>query len=234
MRRPGASPTDNSIRGLPPTARRQVAAARRVLARDGFNALTVEAVAAEAGAYRDSVRYYFGSKSGLIAAVVDAISTDQSAEGARDVCDLPAGPQRVHALVSADRRLAADSAAFQDFFRLLPHVLQDDDLRSRVAALYGWYREQYLRAFGDAITEAASRELRNCASLMVAVIDGLAIQKALDPDGLDLDDIFDLWERFLRSAGWLTPPAGLTGGGAPATAAPLCGDVPTKRPTSTA
>jgi AcrR family transcriptional regulator len=207
MRRPGTSPTNIMTSGLPPAARRLVAAARRVLARDGFGAITVEAVTAEAGAYRDSVRYYFGSKSGLIAAVVDAISTDQSAESSRDVGELPPGPQRVHALVGADRRLAADSAAIQDFFRLLPHVLQDDDLRSRVAALYGWYREQYLLAFGDAATEEASRELQNYASLMVAVIDGLAIQKALDPGGVDLDDVFDLWERLLHSAGWLGPSA---------------------------
>jgi AcrR family transcriptional regulator len=207
MRRSGAPPADSPASSLPPTAQRLVAAARRVLARDGFNAITVEAVAAEAGAYRDSVRYYFGSKSGLIAAVVDAISTDQSFEGSRDVRELPAGPQRVHALVRADRRLAADGAAVQDFFRLLPHVLQDDDLRSRVASLYGWYREQYLRAFGEAATKEASRELQNYASLMVAVIDGLAIQKALDPDGLDLDAVFDLWERLLHSADQLAPRA---------------------------
>jgi AcrR family transcriptional regulator len=207
MRRSGAPRADGPGSSLPPTARRLVAAARRVLARDGFNAITVEAVSAEAGAYRDSVRYYFGSKSGLLAAVVDAISTDQSSEGPRDVQELPAGPQRVHALVSADRRLTADSAAFQDFFRMLPHVLQDDDLRSRVASLYGWYRGQYLRAFGAAATEEARRELQNYASLMVAVIDGLAIQKALDPDGLDLDAVFDLWERLLHYADPLAPPA---------------------------
>jgi AcrR family transcriptional regulator len=205
MRRPGAPSADSPTNDLPPTAQRLVAAARRVLVRDGFTAITVEAVAAEAGAYRDSVRYYFGSKAGLVAAVVDSISTDQSLEGSRDVRELPAGRQRVHALVSADRRLAADGAAFQDFFRMLPHVLQDDDLRSRVAALYGWYREQYLRAFGAAATEQASRDLQSLASLMVAVIDGLAIQKALDPDGLDLDAVFDLWERLLHVADPLVP-----------------------------
>jgi len=205
MRRTEAPPADGATSHLPPTAQRLVAAARRVLARDGFTAITVEAVAAEAGVYRDSVRYYFGSKSGLIAAVVDAISTDQSSEGSRDVRELPAGPQRVHALVGADRRLAADGAAFQDFFRMLPHVLQDDDLRSRVAVLYGWYREQYLRAFGTAATEETNLDLQNIASLMVAVIDGLAIQKALDPDGLDLDAVFDLWERLLHCADPLAP-----------------------------
>ena len=48
MRRSGAPPADGPGSNLPPTARRLVAAARRVLVRDGFNAITVEAVAAEA------------------------------------------------------------------------------------------------------------------------------------------------------------------------------------------
>jgi AcrR family transcriptional regulator len=182
---------------LAPAAQRLVAAARRILVRDGFNSITVEAVAAEAGQYRDSVRYYFGSKAGLIAALVDAVSTDQSCESSRMLSELPPGPQRVQALLSADRRLAADSAAFQDFFRLLPHVLQDEELRARVAALYETYREQYVRCLaGDASIDEG--QLQVVASLMVAVIDGVAIQKALDPDRFDLDGVFDAWERAMQ------------------------------------
>jgi AcrR family transcriptional regulator len=71
-------PTDDPTAQLSPTARKLVAAARRLLARGGYEALTVEAVAAEAGAYRDSVRYYFGSKAPFLAAVVDSLSHDQS------------------------------------------------------------------------------------------------------------------------------------------------------------
>ena len=70
--------TEDPTAQLSPTARKLVAAARRLLARGGYEALTVEAVAAEAGAYRDSVRYYFGSKAAFIAAVVDSLAHDQS------------------------------------------------------------------------------------------------------------------------------------------------------------
>ena len=69
-----------------------------------------------------------------------------------------------------------------------------------MAALYDWYRKQYVHAFGVAASEEASRELQNYASLMVAVIDGLAIQRALDPGSLDVDGAFDLWERLLQTA----------------------------------
>src|SRR5512137_2868963 len=134
---------------LSPTARKLVAAARRLLARGGYEALTVEAVAAEAGAYRDAVRYYFGSKAAFVATVVDALAHEQSLEGALKTRDLPAGGERVRALVDADRRLAEDLGSFRDFFTILPHALRDDELRERVARLYDWYRALYVRALDD-------------------------------------------------------------------------------------
>ena len=84
---------------LSPTARKLVSAARRLLARGGYEALTVEAVAAEAGAYRDSVRYYFGSKAAFIAAVVDSLSHDQSLSAVAESERAQGGDERVHCLL---------------------------------------------------------------------------------------------------------------------------------------
>jgi AcrR family transcriptional regulator len=185
---------------LSPTAAHIVAAARTVLARDGYTGLTVDAVAREAGQYRDAVRYHFGGKAGLIAAVVDSLAHEQSLESFTETTSLPPGPQRVHALIEGDRRLTGDVVSFQSFFELLPHVLRDDDLRPRVAALYDWYRDLYVRCFADDAHPDFKEGLDRHASLMVAVIDGLAIQKALDPAGCDLGALFDLWESMLRSS----------------------------------
>ena len=111
----------------------------------------------------------------------------------------PGGDERVHGLVSGDRRLVADRAAFRDFFAILPHVVLDDELRERVAALYDWYRDLYVEGLGDATTVEVER-LRRFASLMVAMTDGLAVQKLLDPDGVQLEPLFELWEHMLRAA----------------------------------
>jgi AcrR family transcriptional regulator len=184
---------------LSPTARKLVAAARRLLARGGYEALTVEAVAAEAGAYRDSVRYYFGSKAAFVAAVVDSLAHDQSLGAVVETEAAEGGDERVHGLVAGDRRLVADRAAFRDFFAILPHVVLDDELRERVAALYEWYRDLYVEGLGDATTVEDER-LRRFASLMVAMTDGLAVQKLLDPDGVELEPLFELWESMLRAA----------------------------------
>ena len=207
--------TASSAHGAPPelspTAARIVEAARAVLARDGYTGLTVEAVAREAGGYRDAIRYHFGGKAGLVAAVVDSLAHDQSLESYTETTSLPPGPVRIHALIEGDRRLTGDVGSFQSFFELLPHVLRDDDLRPRVAALYEWYRDLYVGSLADGDGHPSGTRpsdggnedletLRRYASLMVAVIDGLAVQKALDPDGCDLSALFDLWESMLRAS----------------------------------
>ncbi|HEX5643207.1 MAG TPA: TetR/AcrR family transcriptional regulator [Thermoleophilia bacterium] len=191
---------DDPTAQLSPTAQKLVAAARRLLARGGYEALTVEAVAAEAGAYRDSVRYYFGSKAAFVAAVVDSLSHDQSLSAVAETQQAaPGGDERVHGLVAADRRLVADRDAFRDFFAILPHVVLDDELRDRVAALYDWYRDLYVEGLGDG-TAVEEERLRRFASLMVAMTDGLAVQQLLDPEGVELEPLFALWEAMLRQA----------------------------------
>ena len=188
---------DDPTAQLSPTARRLVAAARTLLARGGFEALTVEAVAVEAGAYRDSVRYYFGSKAAFIAAVVDSLAHDQSLAAVAETLARPAGEERVRALVAGDRKLVDDRDSFRDFFAIFPHVLLDEELRARVAGLYEWYRDLYADAMDGDGSESDAR-LRGLASLMVAMTDGLAIQKLLDPDGVELESLFGLWEAILR------------------------------------
>jgi AcrR family transcriptional regulator len=198
MAEPHNRPTSDPTAELSPTARRLVAAARRLLARDGFDALTVEGVAAEAGAYRDAVRYYFGSKAAFLATVVDSLAHDQSLAAFAETQSLPEGAPRIHALVASDRQLVADQAGFRDFFAILPHVLNDQELRGRVAALYDWYRGLYVAAVGAAGSGEQAEHLRRMASLMVAVADGLAVQTLLDPASVDLEALFALWEDILR------------------------------------
>lgn len=219
MRVSGASPrgvssaqrrTDDPVEALSPTARRLVAAARRLLARGGFEALTVETVAAEAGAYRDAVRYHFGSKAAFVATVVDALAHEQSLEGARRTRGLPPGAARVRALVDADRRLVEDLGSFRDFFTILPHALRDDELRERVARLYDWYRALYAEAL-DGDDPGRTADLARLAHLMAAMTDGLAVQKLLDPEHVDLEGLYGLWARILEG---VLAPAGAAADGA--------------------
>jgi len=185
---------EDPMKALPPTAQRILAAARRLLISGGFEALTLSAIAAEADESKGSIGYHFGNKDGLVAALVDSLAHDANRGLIEQTAGRPAGAQRVHALIDGETRIAADAESFQAFFEALPHALREPELRPRVAALYEGYRETVMRCLepGD---PGARERLRPFAALMIAIVDGLAIQHGLDPGGADLDAATELWER---------------------------------------
>jgi|YelNatPaOPRAMG01_1025707.scaffolds.fasta_scaffold09811_3 AcrR family transcriptional regulator len=181
---------------LPPAAQRILAAARRLLAQGGFNALRLQAIAREADEPKASIAYYFGNKEGLISALVDSLIHDANRQLIEDTERLPVGQQRIHALVDGETRIVSDSESFRMFFDVLPHVLRDDKLRPRVARLYDGYRETVLRCLG-APDAAARSALLPLAMLMIAIVDGLAIQEGLDPEKVVVQRATQLWEELL-------------------------------------
>jgi AcrR family transcriptional regulator len=161
----------------------------------------MKAVAAEAGLYADSIRYYFGSKRGLVEAVALDVSHDLSLQAMRQLGSIADTSERSRAVVDVGRQLAADTSAYRIFWELTPHILRDDQWRQRQASEYEWYRQLYPRyyptspmAFADLLDPT---DARNLASLMIAVIDGMALQSSLDPNAVDLAGIFSLWQRIV-------------------------------------
>ena len=188
---------EDPMEALPPTAQRILAAAQRLLAAGGFEALKLSAIAREAGESKASIGYHFGNKAGLVTALIDSLAHDSNRGLIEETAAVPAGEARVHTLIDGETRIAADAESFQSFFEILPQALRDPDLRERVAALYDGYRETVLRCL-DAENAEAEAELRPFAMLMIAIVDGLAIQHGLDPDGADVAAATALWERLAQ------------------------------------
>ena len=55
------------------TAVRILEAAKRILSEQGYSKLTLQAIEEESGEYRALVAYYFGSKQGLVEALIDSL-----------------------------------------------------------------------------------------------------------------------------------------------------------------
>ncbi len=177
---------------LAPKARQLLAAAQRIVIRDGFSHLSFANVAGEAGVYQSAVRYYFGSKDGLIQALIDASTHDLSVEVFASLrMDEPL-PERLGRLIRASRILP-ESEEYLSEWELLPHVLRNDALRAAVARLYDTYRGHGAQLFADREDEAHRELAKTYACLMLAVVEGVAIQRALDPEGVDVDRVFRLW-----------------------------------------
>jgi AcrR family transcriptional regulator len=180
-------PIENPLSTLSPTARCILETARQLLSERGFGALTIENIALEAGETKASVTHHFGSKAGLVETLFDSLVHDTYVALVGEIERLPPGEERIGIYIAGLRDMVEDVEAFRAFFAITPHALSDPFLRPRTAALYQWYRECHLQACGIELPddEDARRRLLATAGLMLAAIDGLALQIALDPDGVD-------------------------------------------------
>lgn len=133
---PVADPSES----LSPTARRLLAAARRVLARDGYAGLTLEAITAEAGENKAAIRYHFGGKDALITTLIEWLDHDDSVR-LLDSLAAEGEDARLDLLLRLQREACRSFEENLLFFDLLPHVLRDPALRARLGDLYRWYRE---------------------------------------------------------------------------------------------
>lgn len=211
-------PVENPLSALSPTARYILETARRLLLERGFEALTIENVALESNETRATVLRHFGSKAGLVETLFDSLVHDAYVAVVASVERLPPGEERVGAYIAGVRELAEDVDAYRAFFEIAPHALRDPGLRARMASLYEWYRDVTLQACGVAQPDddAARRRLRATASLVLAAIDGLALQVAFDPDTVDDEHAFDVLgaavQRAFAEYGALPGPAGSSHG----------------------
>lgn len=179
---PPSSPADH----LTPTAARILEAAKHILSEKGFAALTLEAIAAEAGVNKAATRYHFGSKAGLLGAVVDEIVLDECAAMMHDTSPTAGLDERLDSFLQAVRHMAVDPSTFGGFFDVLPHALRDRALRTRLIHLYEvWYQWNLEWLDIDSLDDERRRQLEGLGSLTAATIDGIAVQASIHGSAYD-------------------------------------------------
>ena len=195
-------PVENPLSDLSPTARYILEAARRLLIERGFVGLTIESIALEANETRASVTKHFGSKAGLIEALFDSLVHDTYVALVATVRRMSPGEERVGAYVAGLRTISEDIDAYRAFFQIAAQALRDPDLRTRMAKLYDWYREITLQACGVRVPEdpAARRRMLATAGLVLGAVDGLALQVAFDPEGVDDEYAFEVLRSAIQAA----------------------------------
>jgi AcrR family transcriptional regulator len=189
-------PFNDPTPDLAPTAARILEAAKRVLARDGFRGLTFETIAREAGENPALIRYHFGSKAGLLTALVDAVMYQESVELIEQLTAVPPGDERRAQLLRLHQGLPEDRDAYRMFFELIPHILRDEELQPHLRDLFEWYRRLDAWALKEPGDREPAAHIAPMALLTVAIADGVALQKLADPD-LDVGPAFDLWRRLV-------------------------------------
>jgi AcrR family transcriptional regulator len=180
---------------------RIIAAAFAVLAQRGARETSVKEVAKAAGVAPGLVHYYFATKGELLLEVVRETCRAYREELAR--VDLPADPiASTRALLAWSKRRGME---MPDWFRLLVDLdamaLREPDLAREVSVL-----KAEVRANTAALVAAVEQKLgaalgpgrEGIASVIVPAIDGLILQKLIDPT-FDIDAGFAALEAMLVS-----------------------------------
>jgi len=182
MTRSAPEPVD--LAALPPTARRILAAAQTILAERGYGDLTMSAIERESGANRALVSYYFGGKAGLLAALVESLFQNPDVGYVEEI-STETGPERTERFLDWQRRVSANDRVNRMLYELLPHALRDPDVRARFADEYRVYRRIDADCLSSTPAGLSDEELESLAAVSIAVVEGLGIQRALDPQGFD-------------------------------------------------
>jgi AcrR family transcriptional regulator len=189
---PGAEPD------LPPTAQRLLDAAHRLLVRSGYNSLSVEAIGQEAGENKALIRYYFGSKNGLLVALTDALISETLRRARQRLSGLSDTHDRMAVITDTMEAIADDTPSYRLLFDLLPPLLENPRMTRQLADLYEGYREVNVRAlWGDRPGEPPP-VIHDLAALAVALPDGLAVQALAQPGSVDVHRILVTWRVFME------------------------------------
>ncbi len=178
---------------LPPTARRILEAARSIVAERGYGELTMSALEEESGANRALVSYYFGDKAGLVTALVDSLFFDPDAGALEQIRDSFEGEELTERFLEWQAQVSRNNRANRMLYELLPHALKDPATQRRFADMYHLYRTVDADCLQSAPAELSAEQAEVLAAVAIAVVEGLAMQRAVDPDGFDHERAWRCW-----------------------------------------
>lgn len=194
-----AVPLGTTLADYQPTSRAILEAARDLILRLGMHALTLRRVAEEAHVDVTTVTYHFGTRSGLLEALVFAIYAEPVAAFAEEIRTCATADERARAFFRTLRREFADARGGTVYAAIQAEALRDERLRTRLAALNTWT----IRAFAEAVygddadALLADPRARAAMQLLAAAVDGIEAHHHVDPDGFDLEAVLDLLEELL-------------------------------------
>jgi AcrR family transcriptional regulator len=176
-------------------------AATALFAEHGYRDTSVQAIGEQAGVSRGSIFWHFGSKEGLLWAVVERAFTAWEAETlVPDIGDTTGMEAVRRALRSHRTFLTGDTAALKLFYTLMFEALGPrPELAGEFARLH---RELRRMSVGWIAAGSAAGDLRSdldpetVVTLMTAALGGIVYQYLLD-DTLDLDALYGGLEQVL-------------------------------------
>ena len=181
---------------------RIVAAARKLILKNGYDHTTLGQVAVEAGVSKGLVSYYFATKDELFKAVLESVLARlrRDLEGC---CrpDRSAWEQvqlNLHNLFGSERRTRSYYTVLIDFLAQAPREKSVRDYTRVIYQTHLSYMERTVEA-GVRSGEFRPVDPHAAASMLVGMMEGLILQWLYNPDRLSLAQGYALSERFARA-----------------------------------
>jgi len=179
-----------------------IKAATTLFAERGYRETSVQAIGESARVSRGSIFWHFGSKEGLLWAVVErAFQAWETEVLVTDVSDAT-GIEAVRRTLHAHRRfLMDDTETLRLFYVLIFEALAPrPELAGDFARLHVQLRELTVGWIQEAIDAGTVREDLDATAVVTfitAALGGIAYQWLLDPGGFDLDRVYEDLEKTL-------------------------------------
>ena len=181
-----------------------IAAATKVIVRDGVAAATTRRIAAEAGVPLGTVHYWFASKDDLLAAVVEAVLEDlESAVAATQARAEDSGaPDLLESCRAAWRVVETDEPGRQlSLYEMTTVALRTPGMEELAATQYASYRTSTTHAvqwWYDRFGAELPGGLPALARLIAYLFDGATLAWLADPEGAEQDSVFVLLSHLLN------------------------------------
>lgn len=191
-------------RGRPSTGARGriLEAAAETMKAEGYAGLTVAKVAARAGESKALIGYHFGSKQGLVAAVGRELAETITARVVDEIEDTDTVEALTRGIAVAIEKIADEDPRMPRlYFDLAAVSVVDPDVRETIQEINGVWREVVHERLKAASDGPRSRDVPALALLIMAGVQGLALERVEREPGPELKQARELFVRSVALAG---------------------------------
>jgi AcrR family transcriptional regulator len=183
---------------------RIVEAARKLLAEEGYDRVTMKRVAKEAGVAQGLIHYYFSGKDEILLEVLREASREYTRETERLARSLPEDDDLAEAALAVTReRVSSMPEWYRLRYELFAMGLREPEFLPGVAALLNSGREGISAPLGRISGSEDPRSVprrQALAAVLLSCFDGLALQKLADPEGFDLEAAYEILAEMAKGA----------------------------------
>jgi AcrR family transcriptional regulator len=178
-----------------------------VASRVGLDRLTVRLVATKARLSGGLVLFYFKTKERLVTALLShVLKTATVPHLTKDIARIKSPLARLRSMLRHEiNRVSSEPRRIRLFFEYCVKGFRHPLIRTRMRAEFRRYREAFLPT-AEAVLAAEPHRFRHVsaeglAALAVGVIEGGAVQSAIDPGKFDVDEYLTAAKGLLESPG---------------------------------